>query len=115
MPTRQQRAEALGIPVDELPDGRGRHGKHRKGSEHYRWNDKRILSEHGYSKIRVGIEHPLADPNGYAYEHLMVWVSAGKPRPGPGELLHHRNHDKTKPPNTPNTCLLYTSPSPRDS
>jgi len=46
-------------------------------------------------KVRVGVEHPLADPNGYAYEHLVVWCAAGHPRPGPGQLLHHRSEDKT--------------------
>lgn len=73
---------------------RGVHGNHVRGREHYRWNDRAIISEHGYRKVRVGVEHPLADPNGYAYEHLLVWVSAGKPRPGPGQLLHHRNEDQ---------------------
>jgi hypothetical protein len=42
----------------------------------------------------VGKGHPLADPNGYAYEHLVVWVSAGNPRPPKGFTLHHRNEVK---------------------
>ena len=95
MPTREKRAKALGVPVDDLPDARGKHSNHRKGSDHYRWNTARILSDHGYRKIRVGTDHPLADPNGYAYEHLLVWVSAGRPRPPHGALLHHANEDKT--------------------
>lgn len=48
-----------------------------KGPDHPRWQDGKIISSHGYVKVRVGSEHPLADPNGYAYEHLLVWVSAG--------------------------------------
>lgn len=52
------------------------------------------MSEHGYAKVRVGISHPLADPNGYAYEHLLVWVSAGNARPDNGQVIHHRNEDK---------------------
>lgn len=71
----------------------GKHGNHARGSQHYRWN-QHIVSAEGYVKIRVGITHPLADPNGYAYEHLLVWVSAGNPMPAPGELLHHDNEDK---------------------
>jgi hypothetical protein len=39
--------------------------------------------------------HPLADPNGWAYEHIVVWVSAGNARPLKGEVLHHVNEDKT--------------------
>lgn len=65
------------------------------GPDHHRWTDSKIVSSHGYVKLRVGTEHPLADPNGYAYEHLLVWVSAGRPRPKRGETLHHINEDKT--------------------
>jgi len=66
-----------------------------KGPDHPRWQDGKIISSHGYVKVRVGSEHPLADPNGYAYEHLLVWVSAGRARPGRGQTLHHDNEDKT--------------------
>ena len=36
----------------------------------------------------------MADPNGYAYEHILVWLSAGFSVPA-GCVLHHRNGDKT--------------------
>lgn len=52
------------------------------------------MTKHGYIRVRVGKNHPLADPNGYAYEHLLVWVSAGHPRPPVGWLLHHANECK---------------------
>lgn len=79
------------------PDAGDQRGKGKKatGREHYRWNKGRMLSEHGYVKVRVGVEHPLSDPNGYAYEHLLVWCSAGNQRPADGEALHHKNEDKT--------------------
>lgn len=54
-----------------------------------------MINAEGYVKVRIGIEHPLADPNGYAYEHLIVWCAAGHPRPSNGETLHHRNEDKS--------------------
>lgn len=54
-----------------------------------------MRSSEGYALVRVGYEHPLANPNGYAYEHLLIWVSAGNPRPGPGEVLKFRNEDKS--------------------
>jgi len=76
-------------------DGRGKHNKHSKGSNHYRWNNGKILSDSGHVKIRVGVLHPLADPNGYAYEHLIVWASAGFPCPDQHEVIHHINEDKT--------------------
>lgn len=71
------------------------HGNARTGHNHHRWNDAKIVSSQGYAKIRVGPEHSLADPNGYAYEHLLVWVADGRPRPGQGDILHHKNEDKT--------------------
>ena len=74
---------------------KGHHENHAKGNRLPRWSKDKIISSHGYVKVRVGVEHPLADPNGYAYEHLLVWVSAGRPVPGIGELLHHCSEDKT--------------------
>ena len=74
---------------------KGVHNNHARGSQHPRWNSERIISSEGYVKIRVGTEHPLADPNGYAYEHLVVWISAGRPAPKSDEILHHRSHDRT--------------------
>jgi hypothetical protein len=67
----------------------------KRGAAHGRWSDERMLSEHGYVKVRVGKDHPLADPNGYCYEHLLVWVSAGRARPDADHLLHHKNEVKT--------------------
>jgi len=95
MPTRERRAKVLSIPIEQLPDARGQHGNHVRGDQHHRWNDCRILSTHGYVKLRVGADHPLADPNGYAYEHLVVWVSAGREPPRFNDLLHHKNEDRT--------------------
>lgn len=67
----------------------------RSGASHPRWNEGRMIGSNGYVKIRVGVDHPLADPNGYAYEHLIVWVSAGRPKPPKGWLLHHKDEVKT--------------------
>jgi HNH endonuclease len=66
----------------------------RQGDQHYRWNRGRLSSTEGYAKLRVGIEHPLADSNGYAYEHLVIWVAAGNPRPRPDQVLRFKNGDK---------------------
>lgn len=98
MPTREQRARRLGVPIDQLPDGRGKNpnswNNTKRGTDHYRWNEGRQSNEDGYVKVRVGVDHPLADPNGYAYEHLVVWCAAGRPRPSADETLHHKNEDK---------------------
>ena len=54
-----------------------------------------MVASSGYVKIRVGRAHPLADPNGYAYEHTLIWLSAGNPRPERGQVLKHKNDVKT--------------------
>lgn len=72
---------------------KGKHSNHIKGSRHHRWG-KQLKNADGYVKIRVGRDHPLADPNGYAYEHLVVWCAAGNPRPDSDSIIHHRNNDK---------------------
>ena len=76
-------------------DQRGRHGKQPRGSRHGAWNPGLILSSEGYIKLRVGFQHPLADPNGYAYAHLVVWCAAGNLRPTKDHVLKFKNDDKT--------------------
>ncbi|HOJ04138.1 MAG TPA: HNH endonuclease [Bacteroidota bacterium] len=94
MPTRKQRARKLGVPIDRIPDGRGK-GRKISGLDHYRWNAGKMYSSHGYVKVRVGVGHPLADSNGYAYEHHVVWWNSGRQLPGKEEVIHHKNEDKT--------------------
>lgn len=93
MPTHERRARLMGLPVGALPDGRGRNAK-AKGAGSPHWTGGRPFHVDGYRKLFVGRAHPLADPNGYTYEHLLVWVSAGRERPAAGFLLHHMNHRK---------------------
>lgn len=94
----RKRAEKYG---PNAPDQRGRHGNHVRGSEHPKWNDGRIISSHGYVKVRVGDEHPLADPNGYAYEHILVVLTSNTPdalllAQHHGDwVVHHKNGNKT--------------------
>jgi len=76
-------------------DQRGKQGQQASASRHGRWRRGPMLSSHGYVKVRVGIGHPLADPHGYAYEHLLVWVAAGNPRPASSVCLQWRNEDRT--------------------
>jgi len=74
---------------------KGYHSNHARASRQHRWKVGGLLASNGYVKVRVGRGHPLADPNGYAYEHLVVWTSAGQPRPTRAEVIHHINGDKT--------------------
>ncbi len=64
------------------------------GPDNHRWTGGRNLSSKGYPRLKVGRQHPLAHSNGYAYEHLLVWVSAGNPIPERGYEIHHINEHK---------------------
>lgn len=66
-----------------------------RASEQHRWKPGSRPGSTGHVRIRVGKGHPLADPNGWAYEHTVNWVSAGNQRPAKGQVLHHINGDKT--------------------
>lgn len=70
-------------------------GNSPKASKQHRWKPGGSVASNGYVKIRVGRNHPLSDPNGYAYEHHVVWCAAGNPRPMKGYVIHHLNGDKT--------------------
>ncbi len=72
---------------------RGVHGNNPKGKDTHRWNNSKMISSTGYTKIRVGKSHPLSDPNGYCYEHILVWISAGDDLKH-DEILHHINGDR---------------------
>lgn len=58
----KKHAEKFGPDAGDM---RGRHGNHARASSNGRWNEGRIMNEDGYVKVRVGRDHPLADPNGY--------------------------------------------------
>jgi hypothetical protein len=90
---RIRKAKQLGVSVDELRDGRGKHGHHIRGSDHPKWNNI-LLSTDGYKKIRVGVYHPLADSNGYAYEHVIIYTSVFGAESVRDRIVHHRNGDK---------------------
>ncbi len=74
---------------------KGTHKNHPKADRQHRWSNDRMIGSNGYVKLRVGRGHPLADPNGYAYEHTVIWVAAGNPRPKRGEVLRHKNEVKS--------------------
>jgi len=74
---------------------KGKHNNYAKADSQHRWQDLPQIASTGYVKLRVGKGHPLADPNGYAYAHLLIWVAAGRSRPRRGEVLHFKNDVKT--------------------
>lgn len=63
------------------------------GKDNPNYRGGSYVTVHGYRRILVGKNHPLADTKGYAYEHTLVWVSARGKIKG-DKVLHHINHDK---------------------
>lgn len=49
----------------------------------------RVIASNGYSLIRVGKNHHLADCRGYAYEHRLVAEKKLGRRLKKGEIVHH--------------------------
>ena len=64
------------------------------GPENGNWKGGRSVASNGYVLIRVGRDHHLADVRGYAYEHRLVAEEMLGRRLQPGEVVHHRDHDK---------------------
>ena|SRR3990167_2888156 len=91
----------------------GRHGNHARGAQNARWSGERLVTSHGYIAIRVPPNHPHAwGPPAlkrfkYAYEHVVVMVSViGRPL-ALGEVVHHRNGNRTD--NRPENLRLMTA------
>jgi hypothetical protein len=58
------------------------------------WRGGRSIASNGYVLLKRP-EHPAADIRGYVYEHRLVAEQMiGRPL-RPGEVPHHKNHDKT--------------------
>jgi len=59
------------------------------------WRGGRVVTQHRYVLLRVGVGHHLADVRGYAYEHRLVAEKMLGRRLRDGEEIHHRNGDTT--------------------
>jgi hypothetical protein len=69
-------------------------GQKTAGARNGNWRGGRSLASNGYMLVRVGLDHPLADVRGYAYEHRIVaskmlgrWVHSK-------EHVHHKDENK---------------------
>jgi hypothetical protein len=65
------------------------------------------VAAHGYVRIKVGKDHPLADVSGYAYEHRLVAARVlGRPLTRQ-EIVHHLNGVKND--NRPENLEVHSS------
>lgn len=65
------------------------------GAKNPNWRGGRTKASNGYILVLVGTEHHLADVRGYAYEHRLVAENSLGRRLLLGEIVHHRDGDKT--------------------
>jgi hypothetical protein len=82
-------ADAIGV------DMRGRHGNHAKGPDNGRYNGGLYHTAEGYTAVVVEEGHHLRQPHGYAYEHQLVAEAMLGRRLLPGEVVHHKNGDRS--------------------
>lgn len=71
--------------------GRSRRGQ-KTGPQFWR-TYKRRIDKDGYVRVYAG-RHPYADGRLMIPEHVMVMELAIRRRLRPGEVVHHRNHDR---------------------
>jgi hypothetical protein len=62
---------------------------------------------HGYVRVLVGTDHPMANSKGYAYEHRLVMVEKIGRMLAPGEVVHHI--DRNGENNDPENLMLFAS------
>lgn len=65
-----------------------------KGVDNVNWRGGRSVASNGYVLIRVGVDHPLADVRGYAYEHRLVAFAKLGRMLRDDEVVHHKDGNK---------------------
>lgn len=76
----------------------------RSGERSATWKGGRKLTPKGYVQV-LKKEHPRADPNGYVFEHILVWERYTGIQVEPGFVVHHLDGDKTNN-EIDNLCLM---------
>lgn len=84
-----------------------RKGKVGWGNKNPFWKGGRTVTPHGYVLIRVGVDHPLADCRGYAYEHRLVASAMLGRTIKPHEQVHHLDGNRRN--NSPDNLEVMQS------
>lgn len=64
------------------------------GARNPMWRGGRSLASNGYVLIRVGVDHPLGDVRGYAYEHRLIAMAKLGRMLKATDTIHHRDGNK---------------------
>lgn len=77
------------------------------GPKNPNWKGGRVVEPRGYVLVRVGVDHPLADVRGYAYEHRLKASQALGRSVSSREEVHH--DDELKGNNSPDNLIVTPS------
>ena len=78
--------------------------KAKSGANSYAWKGGKKITPKGYVQVlRKG--HPRADPNGYVFEHIVIWEQHTGIPVAPGFVVHHLDGNKTNN-DISNLCLM---------
>lgn len=77
-----------------------------KAEKNGNWNGGVWVTNRGYRKLLVH-GHPRADRDGYVLEHVIVMEESIGRRLNKGEVIHHKNHDKTD--NSIDNLMLFAT------
>lgn len=78
------------------------------GPDNHNWKGGRVVDPRGYVLIKVGVDHPLADVRGYAYEHRLKAYERGDLALDLGPL--HVHHKDDNPSNNADENLEVLTP-----
>jgi hypothetical protein len=76
------------------------------GENNPRWNGGTRINSHGYRQRWVGVAHPMADAQGYVFEHRLVAAEKLGRWLTDDEIVHHEDEDKLN--NDPSNLIVMS-------